>query len=91
MGSGFADPGEEQAKLAKLPKGQLQILQFLYDNGQARTKDIARALDQEATKVNSALLGPLAGFVSVMHSFWRLNDEIRPALAPSELDDVAEG
>ncbi|WP_244306963.1 hypothetical protein [Azotobacter salinestris] len=82
---------KEQARLAKLPKGQLQILQFLYDNGQARTKDIARALDQEAAKVNSALLGPLAGFVSVMHSFWRLNDEIRPALAPSELDDVAEG
>lgn len=82
---------KEQAKLAKLPKGQRQILQFLYDNGQARTKDIARALDQDAAKVNSALLGPLAGFVSVMHSFWRLNDEIRPALAPDELDDVAEG
>ncbi|GAB3384109.1 hypothetical protein [Azotobacter armeniacus] len=81
---------KEQARLAKLPKGQRQILQFLYDNGQARTKDIARALDQEAAKVNSGLLGPLAGFVSVMHSFWRLNDEIRLALAPAEFAKAAE-
>ncbi|TBV99269.1 hypothetical protein E0E53_03315 [Azotobacter chroococcum] len=81
---------KEQARLAKLPKGQRQILQFLYDNGQARTKDIARTLDQDAAKVNSALLGPLADFVSVMHSFWRLNDEIRPALAPVEPDEAGE-
>lgn len=81
---------KEQARLAKLPKGQRQILQFLYDNGQARTKDIARTLDQDAAKVNSALLGPLADFVSVMHSFWRLNDEIRPALAPVEPDEADE-
>lgn len=82
---------KEEVRLAKLPKGQRQILQFLYDNGQARTKDIARALDQDAAKVNSALLGPLAGFVSVMHSFWRLSDEIRPALAPTdELPEAAE-
>ncbi|SFB56568.1 hypothetical protein [Azotobacter beijerinckii] len=84
-------PQKEEVQLAKLPKGQRQILQFLYDNGQARTKDIARTLDQDAAKVNSALLGPLAGFVSVMHSFWRLNDEIRPALAPTdELPEAAE-
>lgn len=81
---------KEQARLARLSKGQRQILQFLHDNGQARSKDIARALDQEVGKVNSALLGPLAEFVSVMHSFWRLNDEIRPALAPAELAGAAE-
>ncbi|MFC0711849.1 hypothetical protein [Azorhizophilus paspali] len=81
--------GKESARLARLPKGQLRILQFLHDNGQARTKDIARTLDQEAARVNSALLGPLADFVSVTHSFWRLNDDIRPALAALETSEVA--
>ncbi|GLK58281.1 MULTISPECIES: hypothetical protein [Azotobacter] len=82
-------PGKESARLARLPKGQLRILQFLHDNGQARTKDIARTLDQEAARVNSALLGPLADFVSVTHSFWRLNDDIRPALATLEASETA--
>lgn len=82
-------PAKEEARLSRLTKGQRQILDFLYESGQARSKEIARALDQEVATVNNALLGPLAGFVSVMHSFWRLNDEIRPALAPAGLAEAA--
>lgn len=80
---------KEAAKLAKLPKGQRQILEFLRDNGKARSKDIANALDQEVAKVNAALLGALADYVSVMHSFWRLSDEAAAALAPAETAEAS--
>jgi len=80
---------KEAAKLAKLSKGQRQILEFLRDNGKARSKDIANALDQEVAKVNAALLGALADYVSVMHSFWRLNDEAVAALAPAETAEAS--
>lgn len=80
---------KEAAKLAKLPKGQRQILEFLRDNGKARSKDIANALDQEVAQVNAALLGALADYVSVMHSFWRLSDEAAAALAPAETAEAS--
>lgn len=80
---------KEAAKLAKLPKGQRQILEFLRDNGKARSKDIANALDQEVAKVNAALLGALADYVSVMHSFWRLNEEAAAALEPAETAEAS--
>lgn len=80
---------KEAAKLAKLPKGQRQILEFLRDHGKARSKDIANALDQEVAQVNAALLGALADYVSVMHSFWRLSDEAAAALAPAETAEAS--
>lgn len=68
------------AKLSRLSPLTRQLLRTIHDERQALSKDLARKLGLETEQVNRALHSTLSNYVTVRHSFWRLNERVIPAL-----------